>query len=75
MGTRARNHTKARPGNDKPSWKHAFPGMAVACGSAIFLIVLMLYVPALNNSFVNWDDNVYVYEKSHIETLNLKFLY
>jgi tetratricopeptide (TPR) repeat protein len=47
----------------------------VTCGIAIFLIVLLIYIPALNNSFVNWDDNLYVYENSHIDTLNFKFLY
>ena len=75
MVTRARNHTKARPSNDKPFWIHSFPGMAGACGIAIFLIVLLIYIPALNNSFVNWDDNVYVYENSRLDTLNLTFLY
>jgi tetratricopeptide (TPR) repeat protein len=49
--------------------------MAGACGIAIFLIVLLIYIPALNNSFVNWDDNVYVYENSRLDTLNLTFLY
>ncbi len=31
----------------------------------------MLYVPALKNGFVNWDDNLYVYKNNSIHSLQL----
>ena len=32
-------------------------------GIAIFLVTFLLYLPALKNDFVNWDDDTYIYEK------------
>lgn len=37
------------------------------------LMAFVVYIPALNNSFVNWDDPDYVYENPHIRTLDLPF--
>ena len=42
-------------------------------------ITFMVYLPALGNGFVNWDDNLYVYENKHItsfgtELFRLAFL-
>ncbi len=75
MGNSAHHRTTVQPSKANPSWIYLSPGIAGTCGMIIFLIVVLLYAPALNNSFVNWDDNFYVYENSHIETLNLNFLY
>ncbi|MCL4475197.1 MAG: tetratricopeptide repeat protein [Nitrospirae bacterium] len=34
---------------------------------------LLIYLPALQNGFVNWDDPAYVYENPHIRSLGLPF--
>ncbi|TAN61398.1 tetratricopeptide repeat protein [bacterium] len=33
------------------------------------LITLLVYLPALNNQFVNWDDRVYLYENAFIRSI------
>jgi len=38
------------------------------------LITFIVYLPALQNGFVSWDDNFYLYENSHIRHLNSTFL-
>jgi fumarate reductase subunit C len=42
---------------------------------ALFLLTFLVYTPALNNDFVNWDDDGYVYENRNIQSLNLSSLY
>lgn len=48
------------------------PVLAIAFALAI--LTFIVYLPALNNGFVNWDDNVYVYENPNIRTLDIDFL-
>jgi tetratricopeptide (TPR) repeat protein len=49
--------------------KHLITAAVFAAG-----ITFLLYLPALNNSFVNWDDDVTVYENTHIRAINGDFL-
>lgn len=44
--------------------------------SALFIVLItfITYLPALKNGFVNWDDNLYVYENLDIQALNVGFL-
>ncbi len=44
--------------------------LALLVGLATFVI----YLPALQNGFVSWDDNFYIYENDHIRHLNGEFL-
>lgn len=44
--------------------------LAGAVAAAAFLV----YLRALQNGFVNWDDNRYIYENPHIRSLNAAFL-
>src|SRR5512141_2657456 len=37
---------------------------------AVALLTFAVYLPALQNSFVEWDDNLYVYENPHIRSFN-----
>jgi len=37
-------------------------------------LTLIIYLPALQNDFVNWDDDKYVYENEHIHSLDFKLL-
>ena len=41
----------------------------------IILITLIVYLPALQNDFVNFDDNLYVYENQEIQSIDSKLLY
>lgn len=45
---------------------------ATALWIAVF--TLIVYLPALQCDFVNWDDDKYVYENEHIRSLDFKFL-
>jgi tetratricopeptide (TPR) repeat protein len=38
----------------------------------VSLLTIFVYLPALQNDFVNWDDNEYVYENPYIQSFNLK---
>ncbi len=39
---------------------------------SIALFAFLVYVPALRNGFINWDDNDYVYENLPVRTFNLQ---
>lgn len=41
---------------------------------AIAFIALLIYLPALRNGFVDWDDRVYVFQNSHIRSFDPAFL-
>ncbi len=36
----------------------------------VFFITLLVYLPALQNGFVNWDDHIYIYENAHITSID-----
>jgi tetratricopeptide (TPR) repeat protein len=40
---------------------------------AVALVTLAVYIPALRNGFVNWDDPVYVYENLSIRSIDPEF--
>jgi len=40
----------------------------------VTVLTLYIYLPALQNDFVNWDDDKYVYENEHIRSLDFKLL-
>ena len=40
----------------------------------VALAAMVIYLPALQNKFVAWDDNVYVYNNPYIRSLNLDLL-
>lgn len=37
------------------------------------IITFLVYLPALQNGFVNWDDNLYVYENVNIRSIDSHF--
>ena len=39
----------------------------------VFIITVLVFLPALQNGFVNWDDNDYVYDNPHIRSVGLSF--
>lgn len=38
------------------------------------IFTFMVYIPAINNGFVNWDDNLYVYGNTLIRDLDVPFM-
>ncbi len=40
---------------------------------SVALATFLVYLPALNNEFVNWDDSSYILENVHIRSLNAAF--
>jgi protein O-mannosyl-transferase len=46
--------------------------LLVAIGTAVF--TFLIYLPALQNSFVFWDDNTYIYENRLITSFDWKFI-
>ena len=38
------------------------------------VVTFIVYLPALNNGFVTWDDNIYVYNNTMIRNLNLQLI-
>lgn len=57
------------------SSKKPFLYIMVVGAIIIFCISIVLYIPALNNEFINWDDEKYVYLNENIHSLNFKSLY
>lgn len=41
--------------------------------AAVGIITIVAYLPALHNDFVDWDDNIYVFENQHIQSLDAAF--
>jgi Tfp pilus assembly protein PilF len=39
----------------------------------VALLTILVYLPALRNEFVYWDDNLYIFENPHIQSLNASF--
>ena len=46
---------------------------AYSLAALVALATFALYLPALRNGFVTWDDGLYVYENLHIRSLSLPF--
>lgn len=41
---------------------------------SVVFITFVVYLPALQNGFVNWDDSAYVYENLNIQSIDFRFL-
>ncbi len=41
--------------------------------ASIALLAFFVYLPAFRNEFVNWDDDIYVYDNPHIRSLDAAF--
>ncbi len=46
----------------------------IVSASATAIITFIIYLPALTNAFVDWDDNIYVYENKMITNFNPEFI-
>ncbi len=81
MGKKSRNKKRATPENASPLEQStrtvqtpgSFPFRAWIYAVAVAVITLAVYAPALNNGFVYWDDQKYIYENPNITNLNAGF--
>lgn len=81
MGKKSRNKNRVIPENTSPLKQSAhdaqklasFPHKAWIYAVAVAVITFAVYAPALNNGFVYWDDQRYIYENPNITNLNTGF--
>ncbi len=67
---------KRQPQTPKPQLVHEESILSKKISRVIAIISIItfaIYIPALQNGFVNWDDNVYVYDNQNIQTLGPDF--
>jgi hypothetical protein len=74
MGKKARSQIEDRSGSSGYFLRKSPAGIIGACGIIIFLITVVMYAPVLNNDFVNFDDNEYVFKNNYIRSLDLHAL-
>ncbi len=48
--------------------------LAITGAFSVAVIAFLVYLPALQNGFVNWDDGLYVYENVRLQTPELRTL-
>jgi len=48
--------------------------IVIGVAAAVALATFLLYLPALQNQFVEWDDNEYVFENTHIRFMDAVLL-
>jgi len=53
----------------QPAWQDKVAPLIPA------LVAVVLFLPALGNGFVNWDDPAYVYQNLHIRHLELRWIF
>lgn len=50
-----------------PAKKALSTGQLWLVAGVIAVITYMIFTPAIHNSFINWDDNAYVFENNHLD--------
>ena len=50
----------------------ATPLSVILTGAFVAVVTFIVFLPALQNEFVNWDDDIYVYENSLIRSLDIQ---
>ena len=50
------------------------PDFKYLLAASVALITFAVYLPALQNAFVNWDDDVYILDNIHIRSLDLNLI-
>jgi Tfp pilus assembly protein PilF len=68
----ARAVTQARLSQDAVASRD--PKLKYYVASAVAVLTFLVYLPSLGNGFVQWDDDLYVYENAHIRSLGRSFI-
>lgn len=74
MKVQKKSRTKAKTDSTKISYSNKNKSVVWISALGVALATFLVYLPALNNDFVNWDDDKYVYENNKIGTIDLNFL-
>jgi len=53
---------------------NAIPRNLVIIAALVAIVTFAVFLPALQNGFINWDDDLYVYENPHIRSLDFGLL-
>ncbi len=69
VGEDSRQKTALPQISGRPSWQERLIPLIPA------LVAVVLFLPALGNGFVNWDDPAYVYQNLHIRHLELRWIF
>lgn len=70
-----KKHLQLKPPKDGETKRPLFLNSILWIGAILVTVItFLIYLPALQNNFVNWDDPNYVYRNSYIQTLDLTFL-
>ena len=75
MKKKSSSKIKHKQSKEKSSFAKSFRLNVGIWAIIIFVITLMIYTPTLKNDFVNWDDDIYVYENTNIQSLNIESLH
>ena len=70
MGKRSLRQKRSAEIRGRNRTRRPLRRMVIAGGIMVFMIAVLLYIPALRNNFVNWDDGIYIYENIHIRSLS-----
>ncbi len=63
-----------RAGLSQSTIAYNSPKMKYAVAAAAAVITFLVYLPSLGNGFVQWDDDLYVYDNGHIRSFDWSFL-
>jgi Flp pilus assembly protein TadD len=45
----------------------------IIIAALVAIVTFIVFLPALQNKFINWDDNIFVYDNPHIRSLSSQF--
>jgi protein O-mannosyl-transferase len=51
----------------------ATPLSLIIIAALVAIVTFIVFLPALQNKFITWDDDIFVYENPHIRSLNPQF--
>jgi hypothetical protein len=51
----------------------ATPLSLIIIATLVAIVTFIVFLPALQNEFINWDDDIYIYKNPHIRSLDLQF--
>lgn len=75
---RSSRRKKDRPSADSrfaaPAERRSIPTLLIVVSVCIAAVTVAVYLPAVQNDFTNWDDNLYIYDNPFIRALDVNLL-
>lgn len=75
MKVQKKSRTKAKTDSTGISYPNKNKSVVCIYALGIALATFLVYLPALNNDFVNWDDDILVYKNYYLKPISLQFLW